>query len=146
VRAGNWLTNEEAAKLINTPIYRWQREEIPVLMAIRDQAVLAVMIGTGLRRSEVAGLTWEQIQQRDGRWAIIDLIGKGSRVRSVGIPPWVKVALDRWAEAAGVRDGRVFRALNKDGLLAGRVKTKKRQWADGNMGYEAQASESLRSH
>jgi site-specific recombinase XerD len=133
VRAGNWLTNEEAEKLINTPITRWQREEIPVLKAIRDQAVLAVMVGTGLRRAEVAGLTWEQIQQRDGRWAIIDLVGKGSRVRSVGIPPWVKVALDRWAEAAGVRDGRVFRALNKDGQLAGRVKTKNRQWADGNL-------------
>ncbi|HID50700.1 MAG TPA: hypothetical protein EYP41_01510, partial [Anaerolineae bacterium] len=104
-RAGNWLTKEEAEKLVNTPVYRWRREEIPARKAIRDQAILAVMVGAGLRWSEAAGLTWEQIQQRDGRWAIIDLTGKGGRVRSVGLPPWVKVALDRWAEASGVRDG-----------------------------------------
>lgn len=133
VRAGNWLTKEEAEKLINTPVYRWQREEIPALKAVRDQAVLAVMIGTGLRRSEVASLTWEMIQQRDGRWAIIDLVGKRGRVRSVGIPPWVKVALDRWAQASGMHHGRVFRALNKDGSLAGSVRTKGGGHTDGNV-------------
>ncbi len=131
VRAGNWLTKEEAEKLINTPVYRWQREEIPALKAVRDQAVLAVMLGTGLRRAEVASLSWPMVQQRDGRWAIIDLVGKGSRVRSVGIPPWVKVALDSWAQASGVRHGRVFRALNKDGNLAGQVRTKGGYQTDG---------------
>lgn len=133
VRAGNWLTREEAEKLINAPVIRWRREEIPLLKAVRDQAILAVMIGTGLRRSEVASLTWEQIQQRDGRWAIIDLVGKRSRIRSVGIPPWVKVALDRWAQASGVMNGRLFRALNKDGQLAGKVKTKGGSRTDGNL-------------
>jgi integrase len=133
IRAGNWLTKEEAEKLINAPVYRWRREEVPALKAIRDQALLAVMIGTGLRRAEVALLTWEQIQQRDGRWAIIDLVGKGGRVRSVGVPPWVKAALDRWAEASATKDGRVFRALNKDGRLAGQVKTKGGRQTDGNL-------------
>lgn len=133
VRAGNWLTKEEAEKLVNTPVTRWQREEIPLLKAIRDQAILAVMIGTGLRRSEAAGLTWEMIQQRDGRWAIIDLVGKRSRVRSVGIPPWVKVALDSWAGASGVGHGCIFRALNKDGQLAGKVRTKGDHQTDGNL-------------
>jgi integrase len=133
VRAGNWLTIEQAQELINTPVGRFRREEIPLLKAVRDQAALAVMIGTGLRRSEVASLTWKMIQQRDGRWAIIDLVGKRGRVRSIGIPPWVKVALDRWAEVSGVEDGRIFRALNKDGQLAGKVKTKNGHWADGNL-------------
>lgn len=133
VRAGNWLTSEEAQRLINTPIRRRQAEEIPILKAVRDQAILAVMVGTGLRRSEVAGLTWEQIQQRDGRWAIIDLVGKRGRIRSVGMAPWVKVALDRWGEMAGVYAGRVFRALNKDGQLAGKVKTKGGHYTDGNL-------------
>ena len=91
------------------------------------------MIGTGLRRSEVAGLTWAMIQQRDGRWAIIDLVGKRGRVRSVGIPPWVKVALDRWGQVSGVYHGRVFRALNKDGSLAGSVRTKGGHRTDGNV-------------
>lgn len=55
------------------------------------------------------------------------------RVRSIGIPPWVKIALDSWAQASGVSSGRIFRALNKDGQLAGRVKTKGGGWADGNL-------------
>lgn len=137
VRAGNWLTAEEAERLINTPVRRWQREEIPLMKAIRDQAILAMMIGTGLRRSEVANLRWEQVQQRDGRWAIIDLVGKRGRVRSVGMAPWVKVGLDRWADASGVRNGRIFRALNKDGRLAGQVKTKGGYRTDGNLSPQA---------
>ncbi len=137
VRAGNWLTREQAEQLINTPILRRRQKEIPALKAVRDQAILAVMIGTGLRRAEVAGLTWEHIQQRDGRWAIIDLVGKGSRVRSAGIPPWVKIALDNWSRAAGISEGRVFRALNKDGQLAGRVRTKGGGWSDGNLTAQA---------
>ena len=130
-RAGNWLTKEEAEQLINTPVTRWQREEIPLLKAIRDQAILAVMIGTGLRRSEVAGVTWEMVQQRDGRWAIIDLVGKRGRVPSVVIPPCVRVALDRWGQASRMYHGRVFRALNKDGSLAGSVRTKGGTRTDG---------------
>ena len=133
VRAGNWLTSEQAQMLINTPIVRWRREEITLLKAIRDQAILATMVGTGLRRAEVASLAWEQIQQRDGRWAIINLVGKRGRVRSVGIPPWVKVALDSWANASGAANGRIFLALNKDGQLAGSVKTKGGYRTDGNL-------------
>lgn len=137
VRAGNWLTIEEAQRLINTPVHRWQREEIPVQKAIRDQAILALMVGTGLRRSEAAAVTWEMIQQRDGRWAIIDLVGKRGRVRSVGVPPWVKVTLDRWAAICPQANGRIFRALNKDGSLAGAVRTKGGQRTDGCLSPQA---------
>jgi integrase len=43
---------------------------------LRDQAILAVLLGCGLRRSEVAALTFKHIQPRDGRWCIVDLVGK----------------------------------------------------------------------
>lgn len=33
VRAGNWLTKEEAEKLVNIPVTRWRQEEIPVMKA-----------------------------------------------------------------------------------------------------------------
>jgi site-specific recombinase XerD len=74
VRVGNWLTKEQAEQLINKP-------DTSTLKGLRDRAVLAVMIGTGLRRSEVANLTFEDIQQREGRWVVVDLVGKGNRVR-----------------------------------------------------------------
>jgi site-specific recombinase XerD len=133
VRAGNWLTKEQAESLVNNPVARWRRGEIPPLKALRDQAILALMVGAGLRRSEVATLTVAHVQQRDGRWAIMDLVGKGRRVRSIGLPAWAKLALDRWTAAAGISGGRLFRALNKDGRLAGRVRSKGGFVADGNL-------------
>jgi len=36
----------------------------------------------------------------------LDLIGKRRRIRTVPLPIWAKVAVDRWTTAAGIRDGR----------------------------------------
>jgi integrase len=58
--------------------------------------------GCGLRRSEVAALTSGHIHQRDGRWCIVDLIGKHGRVRRVPMATWTKVAIDGWTSAAGL--------------------------------------------
>lgn len=69
VRAGNWLMKDQAQDLINSP-------DTSTLKGLRDRAILAVMIGAGLRRSEVAFLTLEKIQQRESRWVIIDIVGK----------------------------------------------------------------------
>ncbi len=80
--------------------------------------ILALLIGTGLRRSEISDLTFEHIQQRDGRWALVDVRGKGNRVRTVPMPAWSKVAIDEWAAASGLGTGRVFRSLNDKQAIA----------------------------
>ena len=116
VRTGNWLTKDQAQRLLNAP-------DITTLKGLRDRAILAVMLGAGLRRSEVAALTFEHIQQREGRWVIVDLIGKGKRVRTVPIPSWAKQAIDEWAQTAGISEGRIFRAVNKGDRLAGESMT-----------------------
>jgi site-specific recombinase XerD len=108
VRSGNWLNRHQAQALINAP-------DISTLLGLRDRAVLAVLIGTGVRRSEAAALTFGDIQQRNGRWAFPDLSGKGGRVRTVPVPSWCKAAVDAWAEAAHLESGRVFRAVNRYG-------------------------------
>jgi len=51
------------------------------------------------------------VQQRDGRWCIVDLYGKHGRVRTIPLPTWVKVAVDAWTGPAGVVDGYVFRPV-----------------------------------
>ena len=71
-----------------------------------------MLIGCGLRRSEVSDLTFQHIQQRDGRWAIVDLHGKGNRLRTVPMPSWTKVTIDQWAEAASLHAGHVFCSMN----------------------------------
>jgi len=71
-----------------------------------------VLIGCGQRRSEVSDLTFQHIQQRDGRWAIVDLHGKGNRLRTVPMPSWTKVTIDQWAQAASFHAGHVFCSMN----------------------------------
>ena len=98
VRVGNWLSVQQAQKLLNAP-------DITTKKGLRDRAMLAVLLGCGLRRSEVAALTLKHIQQRDNRWCIVDLVGKHGRVRTIPVPTWVKVAIDAWTAAAGVDRG-----------------------------------------
>ena len=93
-RAGNWLTREQARDLLAQP-------ESDSMEGKRDRAILAVLLGCALRRSELAALHCGHTQQRDGRWVFVDLVGKGKRIRTVPIPPFVKVAIDAWTAAAG---------------------------------------------
>jgi site-specific recombinase XerD len=61
IRLGNWLSVKQAQTLLNTP-------DVTTVKGLRDRAILALLLGCGLRRSEVAALTIGHIQQRDGRW------------------------------------------------------------------------------
>ena len=55
----------------------------------------------------------ENIQKREGRWVIADLVGKRFRVPTVQIPDAAKSALDDWLAAAGIEYGLLFRQLLK---------------------------------
>ena len=68
---------------------------------------------------ENARLTFDHIQQRDGRWCLVDLAGKHGRVRTVPMPPWTKAAIDAWSSAAGIASGLVFRGVNKGDAVTG---------------------------
>jgi site-specific recombinase XerD len=103
-RSGNWLMQDQSADVL-------RRSRGEGLRAKRDYAMLAMLFGCGLRRSELAGLEMEDIQTRQGHWAIVDLIGKGGHVRTVPIPHWAKQALDEWITAAGITKGRILRAV-----------------------------------
>jgi hypothetical protein len=87
--------------------------DIETMEGKQDRAILAVLLGCALRRSELAALDCGHIQQRDGRWVFIDLVGKGKRIRTVPIPPFVKVAIDAWTAAAGLSGGPLFRRVRR---------------------------------
>jgi site-specific recombinase XerD len=106
VRTGNWLSVQQAQKLLNAP-------DVTTKKGLRDRAMLAILLGCGLRRSEVAALTMKHIQQRDNRWCIVDLVGKHGRVRTIPMPTWVKVAIDTWTLPCGITDGHVLRRVSR---------------------------------
>ena len=112
-RSGNWLSAEQSSQVLGHARGNSMR-------AKRDFAKLAMLFGCGFRRSELVGLELDEIQMRQGHWAVVDLIGKGGHIRTVPIPAWVKAALDQWIRAARVTEGRIFRAVARTGKVWGR--------------------------
>jgi integrase len=109
-RMGNWLTREQAKDLLTVP-------DRSTLKGKRDYVILALLVGCALRRNELAELDVETIQQREGRWVLADLEGKGRRIRTVAVPIWVKQGINAWMTAAGIKDGRLLRSVSKSGKI-----------------------------
>jgi integrase len=109
-RLGNWLTREQAKELLAVP-------DRSTLKGKRDYVILALLVGCALRRNELAELDVETIQQREGRWVLADLEGKGRRIRTVAVPIWVKHGINAWMTAAGIEDGRLLRSVSKSGKI-----------------------------
>jgi site-specific recombinase XerD len=112
-RSGNWLTAEQSSTVL-------KQAHGESLRAQRDYAMLAMLFGCGFRRSELVGLCLDDLQVRQGHWAVVDLIGKAGHIRTVPVPGWVKVALDQWTVAAGITGGRIFRAVARTGKVWGK--------------------------
>ncbi len=107
-KIGNWLTGNQAQKLLNAVSQN-------TLQGRRDGAMLGLLLGCGLRRSEVVGLRLDQLQLRESHWVIVDLMGKGGRIRTVPVPNWCKTLVDVWLRDSGVNEGKVFRRVLKNG-------------------------------
>ena len=89
IRVGNWLMKDQANHLLNAP-------DPETLTGKRDRAILAVLLGCGLRRAELLRINVEDLQQREGRWVFPDLTGKANRRRTVTVPAAVKARIDTW--------------------------------------------------
>jgi integrase len=90
--------------------------------------MLSVLLGCGLRRSEVAGLKISDIQRREDQWAIVDLVGKAGHVRTVPVPAWVKSVVDAWAQSVPIVVGKLFGSIRKNGIVWGAGITQNVVW------------------
>jgi integrase/recombinase XerC len=87
----------EAAALVETPASEGE-DEVGRAIALRDRAILELMYGSGLRVSEVAGLTLDRVDLERGR---VLVLGKGSKERELPMSDPAVDALRAW-----IRDGR----------------------------------------
>jgi site-specific recombinase XerC len=107
-RIGNWLSGDQAQELLNAVSQG-------TLRGRRDAAVIGLLLGCGLRRSETVNLRLDQPQLRESPWVIVDMLGKGGRLRTVPVPAWCKDLIDVWLHDTGVTEGKVFRRVSKNG-------------------------------
>jgi site-specific recombinase XerD len=103
---GQWLTLPQARALITAP-------DTTTLAGKRDRVMLGLLMECGLRREEAATVNIGQIQQREGRTVITDLVGKGGRKRTVPVPERCAQRIEEWINAAELKRGRLLRPVNK---------------------------------
>ena len=78
----------------------------PTPTGARDAAIITVLRGTGLRRSEVAALNVADYEPQTGAIAVTS--SKGNKDRRVYTPPGTIAALDAWLEVRGRDAGALF--------------------------------------
>jgi integrase len=139
VRLGSWLTAEQGRSLL-------LKSQGDSVRSKRNHAILALLIGCGLRRGEVLALRVDSIQLREDHWVIADLHGTAGHIRMVPIPLWVKEAIDRWTQASGIKEGCLFRAINKSGQIWGHGETPKVLWEIVKKAAEAAGIDKLAPH
>jgi site-specific recombinase XerD len=76
IRTGNWLLQRQAQALLSAP-------DVTTLRGLRDRAILAVLLGCGLRPSEVGALTFSSSPAARRPVVIVDLVGKHGLVRTL---------------------------------------------------------------
>jgi integrase len=116
------LTAEQGKKLLAVHPGKQLRD-------LRNHAVIAMLLGCGLRRAELVAVKIEDFELREDHWVLADLIGKGRHMRTIPVPGWVKSAVDAWMNAADLRDGPLFRAISKTGKIHGCGFTAKVVWS-----------------
>ncbi len=99
-------------------------------VAVRDKAMMELFYSSGLRLSEVAGLTWDRLDLGSG---MVTVQGKGNRQRMVPVGRKAVAALKEWrAERAAIADWsepHVFVSLQGKPLAVRSIQARITHWA-----------------
>jgi site-specific recombinase XerD len=82
----------EAAALVEAPAPEGD-DELERAIALRDRAILELLYGSGLRVSEVAGLTLDRVDLERGR---VLVLGKGNKERELPLSDPARAAIRAW--------------------------------------------------
>lgn len=86
-KLGRWLTLDQVKEMLRAAAIGDSGK--------RDAALVALMVGCGLRRAEVCSIAWEDVQRREDRM-LVEVVGKGDKKRIVPIPQWVEEYIEDW--------------------------------------------------
>lgn len=92
VSRGRALNTRETGKLIA------QSELKGTAIGVRDAAIIALAVGCGMRRAEVVGLTFNQLDKSN---RIITILGKGNKERRVAPSDEAWERLEEWLSLRG---------------------------------------------
>lgn len=109
------LTKAQVDTLIDAPSRNPHNTSLQVL---RDMAMIALMLCTGVREMELCNLDVPDLRQKAGNELVLHVReGKGAKERTIpyGALDWALVIVDKWLAVAGISHGPVFRGFYKGG-------------------------------
>ena len=77
----------------------------------RDQAIIATMLASGIRRSEVVNITLNDYNTRNGQLNI--QAGKGNKQRTAYLNTDSRKIIKKWLNARGTEEGALFNPITK---------------------------------
>lgn len=99
-------------------------------LAKRDKAMMELFYSSGLRLSELAGLTWGQIDPAAG---MLTVTGKGNKTRMVPFGRMAAAALAEWRkvrlEFTGLEEPAIFVSRSGRPISARNIQARVRYWA-----------------
>ena len=82
--------------------------------SIRDKAIVALLIGCGLRKAEVTSLKVEDINWKESAF---NVIGKGNKQAKCFMPAQTALAVQCWLKIRGEHTGYIFSRILKNGTI-----------------------------
>ena len=134
-RLGQWLTPEQVRCLfLETDAFAHPLKRQQV------RSLLVLLVGCALRRKEASQATWGSFQQVGEHWALVDVLGKGSKRRTVPVSPQFARILQDWrgmveedtGTAVSARS-KILLAVDRYGNLAGKRRTRNGGTSDGGL-------------
>lgn len=110
------MTPQQARQLIEGP-------GTASLAGMRDTAIIALMLCTGIREAELTGTRVADLEDvLDGERALNVASGKGKKARLVpyGELDWCLSIVYAWMRRAGITDGPAFRRVHRDDRTVGK--------------------------
>jgi site-specific recombinase XerD len=86
----------------------------PTTAGVRDAAILGLLYGIGLRRSELVRLDVVDFDSGDG---VLTIRGKGNEARTAYVVEETRTVLERWLRLRGIATGAMFFPVTKSGHL-----------------------------
>ena len=135
-RAGMWLSKDEVKAILKVGDVGSKGD--------RDRLVVGMLVGMGLRRGELVEVRWEDFR-KGGTGVVLDVLGKGNKIRTIPVPSWVLSSVREWALSSGLRKGILIRSMDRHGNIGDRISREGIGAIVGKMG-EAVSRDGLCAH